>query len=112
MTFCTDSHKSYPKIDTELKVSLKQVQSGKQMLDSVYHLQHINSLHSMFKRWITPFNGVSTKYLNNYLAWFKFLQLSKKSKKIERIKDLLINVAIKDTVVSIDTIRNRYIEFI
>ena len=81
VTFCTDSHKSYPKIDTELKVNLKQVQSGKQMLDSVYHLQHINSLHSMFKRWITPFNGVSTKYLNNYLAWFKFLQLSKKSKK-------------------------------
>lgn len=42
VTFCTDLHKSYPKIDTELKVNLKQVQSGNQMLDSIYHLQHIN----------------------------------------------------------------------
>lgn len=36
------------------------------MLDSVYHLQYINSLHSVFKKWITTFNGVSSKYISNY----------------------------------------------
>lgn len=80
------------------------------MLDSVYHLQHINSLHSGFKRWITPFNGVSSKYINNYLAWFKFLQLSKKDKKIDRIKDMLVNVAIKETYITRNTIKNRIIK--
>lgn len=60
-------------IKDKLNVELKQVSRGKSMIDSVYHLQHINALHSKFKRWLMPFNGVSTKYINNYLAWFKFL---------------------------------------
>lgn len=68
VTFCTDSHKSYPPTTKKLNVNLKQIPRGKQMIDDVYHLQHINSLHSNFKRWIMPFNVVATKYLNNYLA--------------------------------------------
>ncbi len=47
-----------------------------------------------------PFNSVSTKYINNYLAWFKFLQLSKKNKKSDQIKDMLVNVSTKDTYVN------------
>jgi transposase-like protein len=70
------------------------------MLDSVYHMQYVNSLHSGFKRWITPFNGISSKYISNYLAWFKFIQLSKKNKKNDRIKDMLINVATKQTYIT------------
>lgn len=67
----------------------------------------MNSLHSGFKRWLTPFNGVSSKYISNYLAWFKFLQLSKKNKKTDRIKDMLVNVAKKETYITRDTIRIR-----
>lgn len=110
VTFCTDSHKSYPRIDKKLKLTLKQVPSGKTMINSVYHLQHVNSLHSAFKRWMVPFNGVSTKYISNYLAWFKFLQISKKNKKTDRIKDMLVSVATKQTCITINTIRNRYVE--
>jgi len=95
-----------------LNVELKQVPRGKSMIDSVYHLQHINSLHSGLKRWLMPFNGVSTKYISNYLAWFKFLKISKKSKNSDRIKDMLINVATKETCITINTIRNRYVELI
>jgi transposase-like protein len=112
VTFCTDSHKFYYRIENELDVSLKQVPRGKQMIDGVYHLQHVNSLHSGFKRWIQSFNGVSTKYLSNYLAWFKFLQISKKSKKTDRIKDMLINIATKETYITRNTIKNRFIELI
>ena len=74
------------------------------------HKSYINALHSSFKRWLMPFNGVSTKYINNYLAWFKFLQLSKKNKKSDRIKDMLVNVTTKETYITINTIKNRYIE--
>lgn len=59
-----------------------------------------------------PFNGVSTKYILNYLAWFKFLQLSKKNNNSDRIKDMLVNVATKETCITINTIRNRYIELV
>ena len=110
VTFVVDSHKSYFSINKDLNVELKQVPRGKSMLDSVYHLQHVNSLHSGFKRWLMHFNGVSTKYISNYLAWFKFLQLSKKNKKSDRIKDMLVNVATKETYITINTIKNRYIE--
>lgn len=110
VTFVVDSHRSYEGIKKDLDVELKQVPRGKSMLDSVYHLQHVNALHSRFKRWLMPFNGVSSKYINNYLAWFKFLQLSKKNKKSDRIKDMLVDVATKDTYVTRATIRNRFIE--
>ncbi|MDU4936667.1 MAG: IS1595 family transposase [Peptostreptococcaceae bacterium] len=112
ITFCVDSHKSYIGVKKDLNVELKQVPRGKSMLDSVYHLQHVNSLHSAFKRWLMPFNGVSSKYISNYLAWFKFLQLSKKNKKTDRIKDMLVNVATKETCITINTIRNRYVELV
>ena len=41
-----------------------------------------------------------------------WLQLSKKNKKNDRIKDMLVNVATKDTYVTRATIRNRFIELI
>lgn len=110
VTFVVDSHRPYEGIKKDLDVELKQVPRGKSMLDSVYHLQHVNALHSGFKRWLMPFNGVSSKYINNYLAWFKFLQLSKKNKKSDRIKDMLVDVATKGIYVTRATIRNRFIE--
>ena len=76
------------------------------------HKSYINALHSSFERWLMPFNGVSTKYINNYLAWFKFLQLSKKNKMVDRIKDMLVNVATKETLITRATIRDRLIELV
>ena len=110
VTFIVDSHKSYFSINKDLNVELKRVPRGKSMLDSVYHLQHVNALHNGFKRWLMPFNGVSSKYISNYCTWFKFLQLSKKNKKGERIKDMLVNVATKEAYITINSIRNRYVE--
>ena len=46
VTFVVDSHKSYLSINKDLNVELKRVPRGKSMIDSVYHLQHVNSLHS------------------------------------------------------------------
>jgi hypothetical protein len=39
----------------------------------VYHIQNVNSYQSRLKRWIDRFNGVATKYLQHYLAWFRYL---------------------------------------
>lgn len=39
----------------------------------IYHLNNINNYHSRLKKWISRFNGVSTKYLQLYLVWFQFL---------------------------------------
>lgn len=59
-----------------------------------------------------PFNWMSSKYISNYLVWFKFLQLSKKNKKSDRIKDMIVQIVTKETYITRDTIKNRYIEMI
>ena len=33
------------------------------------HIQNVNAYHSRFKRWLHHFNGVATRYLDNYLGW-------------------------------------------
>ena len=38
---------------------------------------HINSYHSQLKRFMRGFNGVSTKYLNNYLVWNNLVNYAK-----------------------------------
>ncbi len=44
-------------------------------------VQHVNSLDSRLKKWIIyQFGGVSTKYLQKYLNWFKIKERLKHSK--------------------------------
>ena len=40
---------------------------------SPYHIQTANSFHSNLKSWIRRFNGVATKYLENYVGWHRHL---------------------------------------
>jgi transposase-like protein len=79
---CTDGHVSYKGFATDngisqvvLRADLKQhVKQG------VYHIQNVNSLHNQIKKWIdSTFWGVSTKYLQNYLNWYRVQQTFKKS---------------------------------
>ena len=41
--------------------------------EPVFHLHNVNAFHRRLKDWTRQFNGVSTKYLGNYLAWFQTL---------------------------------------
>ena len=38
-------------------------------MKGIYHIQHLNNYHSRLKSFLNSFNGVSSKYLNNYLTW-------------------------------------------
>jgi transposase-like protein len=69
---CTDSHRSFEAFAKEnniehqtIKVSAKEyVKKG------IYHVQHVNQTAQDLKKWLETFNGVSTKYLQNYLNWY------------------------------------------
>ena len=56
------------------------------MKSKCYHVQHVNSIDNRYERWIKGFYGVATKYLENYLNCFVFLEKVKKS--ITPITDL------------------------
>ncbi len=93
---CTDSHKSYIKFGKEKVSEHIRIASGKHK-NGVYHISHVNSLHSKFKKWVARFNGVATKHLANYLHWFKWLQTFLDEKEIVKARQLLINGSIKLT---------------
>lgn len=70
---CTDKEKSYIKFSLEHNlehIRLEKCNSKK----GIYHIQNINGYHSRLKRFMKPFNGVSTKHLNNYLTWNNLIQ--------------------------------------
>lgn len=86
----TDSHKSYISFAKRHVHQHIQIASGKHK-DGIYHISHVNSLHSKFKKWMRYFNEVSTKYLNNYLHWFKWLDCILNEKEIVKARQLLVN---------------------
>jgi len=89
IALCSDSHRSYAKFanDNDIRHIAINVSKGQYVRDKVYHVQNVNNIHHLLKDWIKPFNGVASKYLQNYMNWFriqrsengdasKFLQLA------------------------------------
>jgi len=37
------------------------------------HVQNVNAYHSRFRGWLARFNGVASRYLANYLGWYRAL---------------------------------------
>lgn len=87
---CTDSHRSYSQFAKYMALHHKEIKRGKHK-EGIYHIQHINSLHSNLKRWMIRFNGVATKYLNNYMKWHKWINIFSSEKEAVRIKDFIVH---------------------
>lgn len=45
------------------------------------HLQHVNSMHSHIRRFLAKYYGVSSKYLENYIALYVWMKSVAKTKK-------------------------------
>ena len=56
------------------------------------HNNNINNVMAAYRRWSKHFNGYSTKYVWNYLKWFRF---HKKFKKAQEISNVIIK-SVKD----------------
>lgn len=81
---CSDGHVSYKGYakDNGLECVTLRGDLGQHVKRRFFHIQHVNSLHSRLKKWIAwNFCGVATKYLQNYLNWFKTLQTKLKGTK-------------------------------
>lgn len=49
---------------------------GRHVKRGFFHIQHVNSLHSRLKKWLNgTFRGVATKYMQDYLNWFKVKEI-------------------------------------
>lgn len=77
-TVVTDKANAYVNFAKTNNLKLIQLKDGKSK-DCIYHIQHINNYHSLLKRFMRNFNGVSTKYLNNYLVWNNFVNYARET---------------------------------
>lgn len=70
---CSDAHHSYKGFAKESKVEFHTVNASKgERVKGKYHIQHVNSTHNRVKKWIeNTFWGVSTKYLQQYMNWYR-----------------------------------------
>lgn len=62
--------------------------------DKSLHLQKVNQTHSQLSKFLQPFNGVSSKYLQNYLNWFAYQDHLKNSK--TTIKQWMLTILLSD----------------
>lgn len=84
---CSDSHPSIIAWAKSKELEHHTFIANKNHIkNKCYHVQHVNSIDNRFERWISKFYGIATKYLQNYLNWFVFIEKSKKS--LQPVKDL------------------------
>lgn len=105
-TLCIDSHKSYIRLNKNMDVDIQKIETGK-FKKGIYHIQHINSYHSRLKKWMDGFNGVATKYLANYMYWFKWIELFKTDKDSMKCKRLFIQSHVSYSNTKIKDFKNR-----
>ena len=105
-TLCIDSHKSYIRLDNNFDVDIQKIETGK-FKKGIYHIQHINSYHSRLKKWMDNFNGVATKYLANYMYWFKWIELFKTDKDSMKCKRLFVQSHTSYSNTKIEDFKNR-----
>lgn len=85
---CSDGHVSYKgfAIDNNLEHHVLRADLKQHVKQKIYHIQHVNSAHSRMKDWIDKkLHGVATRYLQNYLNWFRLKEKFKSSVFIDKM---------------------------
>lgn len=57
------------------------------------------------KKWIDRFKGVATKYLDNYLAWFLFVDSRSNENTKQHIKELLLTSFVFEMTETFESLR-------
>lgn len=105
---CTDSHKSYiqfAKYNVKEHVGIPRSKHK----NVVYHIAHV---HSKFKKWMEQFNDITTKYLDNYLHWFKRFESFTSEKDSIEAKHLVVSSVTKLTDTRLEQYKTRLSKYI
>ncbi len=72
---CTDGNASYKGLNIDLDIDHKRLVGldNQRVIDGIYHIQTLNNYMMSWKNWMWRFRGVATKYLANYLGWYRFM---------------------------------------
>lgn len=66
---CSDTATNYKKFATMKDLQHEVINVSKKVYKrkGIYHIQHVSGYNKRLKKWMDRFQGVSTKYLDNYL---------------------------------------------
>lgn len=93
----TDKHPSYKafaKDNPSIKHKTLLARDHVDKKDKTIHLQKVNNVHSQVRKFLRPFNGVSSKYLQNYLNWYAYVDQINNSK--TTLKNWFIAILMSD----------------
>lgn len=104
---CTDTATNYKKFALIKALKHEPINLSKEgyVKKDIYHLQNVNNYHKRLKGWMNRFQGVATKYLDNYLYWFNFLQQSKKLAEKEQINQMLLSACQNSNQITVNFLR-------
>jgi len=105
---CTDTATNYKKFAKikGLKHETVNERQKQRVKKGIYHIQHVNNFHNRLKAWMVRFQGVATKYLDNYLYWFRWLDLGKNLSFENRVEQMLISACQKSNKTTVETLRS------
>ncbi|MCL6597688.1 MAG: IS1595 family transposase [Alicyclobacillus macrosporangiidus] len=105
--FCTDSARNYITFARMkgLHHEVINVRKGVYVRKGIYHVQHVNSYHKRLKKWMERFQGVATKYLDNYLFWFRFLERYKNLSPYEAKRAILRDMSKRANDITVEDLR-------
>lgn len=99
--------KNRPEIN-HLQFKASDIKEGK-IKDDI-HANNINSVRSSFKEWKLTFRGFSTKYIWNYLKWFRFCKVFQNNNDLKRI--IIESLCDKSTFKRFKHIPQYYYDFV
>ena len=76
VVLCTDGNSIYKSFAKKNHIPHKRILSNDpiRVIDNIFHIQNINAYISRLRGWMHRFNGVSSKYLVNYLSWRRIIE--------------------------------------
>lgn len=88
------NHEAYTSLGEKIKINHKKYEATarQKKADKVFHIQNINNMIIRLTDFMSPFHGVATKYLQNYMNWFLMMEKIRNStKKISAIARMALS---------------------
>jgi transposase-like protein len=104
---CTDTATNYKKFAKMKGLQHESVneRQKQRVKKGIFHIQHVNNFHNRLKKWMERFQGVATKFLDNYLYWFRWLELGKNLAFDNRVEQMLISACQKSSISTVKMLR-------
>ena len=79
VTLCSDANGTWKSFanSTGLDHVELNLKRNRRVVKDIYHIQNVNAFHQRLKDWMRGFHGVASKYLDNYLTLFRFIDTHK-----------------------------------